>query len=196
MTEKIPEIVNKVKAKFGTVHILVNNAGGPPPGGLAQVTDEDWDKTFKQNLKSAIVMTREVLPMMKAQKFGRIINITSQYVKEPFPGMILSNTARAGVVAFAKSISHEVAPFNITVNTLCPGAILTERLQFLMKERAKKESKDFQKIEEEIRNMIPMKRIGTPKEFAHVALFLLSEKASYVTGTTLAVDGGITKSLL
>lgn len=194
--QKIPSIVAKVKEKFGTIHILINNAGGPPPGGLEQVKDEDWDKAFKQNLLSAIIMTKEVLPIMKAQKFGRIVNITSQYVKEPFPGLILSNTARAGVVAFAKSISHEIAPFNITVNTLCPGAILTERLKFLMTERARRESKDIQKIEEDVRNMVPMKRVGTPEEFAHVVLFLVSEKASYVTGTTLAVDGGITKSLL
>jgi 3-oxoacyl-[acyl-carrier protein] reductase len=190
------KIVKQVQKEFGTVHILINNAGGPPPGNFSDVSDEDWETTFQRNLKSAILLSRQVVPLMKKQKFGRILNIASQVVKEPPPGMVLSNTLRAGVVAFAKSISHELAPFNITVNTLLPGPILTDRLHALVQLRAKKESKSIQTVLKEIANSVPVKRIGTPEEFANVAVFLVSEAASYVTGTTLAVDGGITKSLM
>jgi 3-oxoacyl-[acyl-carrier protein] reductase len=192
----IPGIVKQAVKKFGAVHILINNAGGPPPGTFNDVTDKDWEKTFQQNLKSAILMTRQVVPLMKKAKFGRILNIASQVVKEPPPGMVLSNTLRAGVVAFAKSISHELAPFNITVNTLLPGPVLTDRLQFLVKQRAKKEGKSVNAVIQSIAQSVPVKRIGSPEEFANVAVFLVSEAASYVTGTTLAVDGGITKSLM
>jgi len=193
---EIPELVKKVHQKFGAVHILINNAGGPKPGKLDDTTAEDWEKTLDQNLKSAIVMTRSVIPLMKAQKYGRIINITSWYVKEPSPTMVLSNTARAAVVAFSKTVSHDVAKYNITMNTLCPGPIFTDRMKYLIEERSKKESKSSEEIKNEIQAMVPMGRMGTPAEFAAMAIFLASECASFVTGTTIPVDGGITKSLM
>jgi len=192
---QIPPVVKKIKNQFKTVHILVNNAGGPRPGKLGDVSEEDWLKTLDQNLRSVIVMTQEVLPMMRAQRFGRVLNITSQYAKEPNAAMILSNTARAGVLAFAKTISQELAPLNITVNSLCPGPILTDRMKFLMEDRAKKEKKGFDEIRNNVQALIPVGRLGKPDELACVAAFLASDCASFVTGTTLAVDGGMTKGL-
>ena len=194
--DEIPKAVKSVKEKFKTVHILINNAGGPAPGNFESVSEADWEKALNQNLKSVITMTREVIPLMKSQKFGRIINITSQLVKEPPPNMVLSNTARAGVVAFAKSISHELASLNITVNTLCPGTISTDRLRSLVEKWAKEANQSPAAYEQELLKSVPMKRLGRPEEFAQVAAFLASEKASYITGTTIAVDGGTTKSLM
>lgn len=192
----LSKIMAKVEREYHALHILINNAGGPPPGTLFDVQDKDWEKALNQNLKSVIFLTRLAVPLMKRRKFGRIINITSQLVKEPSPSMILSNTARTAVAAFAKTISHQLASDNITVHTLCPANIMTERLHSLVEIAAKKNKQTGRRILKKMIESIPMKRIGTPEEFADVAVFLASERASYLTGTTLAVDGGITKSLM
>lgn len=194
--QHVPRTIRKVQNRFGKLHILINNAGGPPPGTFFEVSDADWKRAINQNLQSLIILTREAIPLMKKQNFGRILNIASQVIKEPLPGMILSNTVRSGVVAFAKTISHELASCGITVNTLCPGPIFTDRLKSLIQQKARKEKRTFQSVLREVQNAIPMRRIGSPEEFADMAVFLVSERASYITGTTIAVDGGITKSLL
>ncbi len=194
--DTIAEAVDAVVKKFGQIDILINNAGGPKPGSFSDVSLEDYDMALNQNLKSVIYLTHYIAPKMKENKWGRIINITSQVVKEPAPTMILSNTARAGVVAFAKSISHDLAPFNITVNTLCPGPIRTERMKDLIRLKSEKDQTSPEAIEKDIENRIPMKRIGIPEEFASIAVFLSSQKASYITGTTICVDGGINRGLL
>ncbi len=193
---KIPQLASQIFSRFKTVHILVNNAGGPSPGSFEEVNDLQWNQAIDQNLKSVIAFTKAVVPVMKKHRYGRILNIASQLVKEPSPTMILSNTVRSGVVAFAKTISHELAPFNITVNTLLPGAIFTERIDSLMHDRSQREKTSYEKILQETLASLPMKRFGTPEEFANAAVFLASEKAGFITGTTFAVDGGITKSLL
>jgi len=193
---KIPQLVKQIRKKLGDADILINNTGGPPAGSFSEVSDEDWQKTYDQLLRSVIAMTREVIPGMKEKRFGRIVNIASQVVKEPQPRMILSNTIRSGVAAFAKTISFELAAYNITVNTLCPGAILTDRLVSLMRLRAEREKRSLEQVIEDVQNSIPMKRIGKPEEFADIAVFLASERASFITGTLIAVDGGITKSLM
>ena len=195
-TAAIPQLAAKILKEFKTVHILVNNAGGPPAGTFEEVSEDQWECAIEQNLKSVISMTKALVPGMKKQKYGRIINIASQLVKEPSPVMVLSNTVRSGVVAFAKTISHELAAHNITVNTLCPGAIYTERIESLLHDKAKREKKSFSAVLKESRASVPMKRFGEPEEFANMAVFLASEKASFITGTTLAIDGGLTKSLL
>lgn len=195
-TEQIPGLVQKILKEVKTVHILVNNAGGPVPGTLSEVKDSDWQKAIDQNLKSVIVMTREIIPVMKKGGFGRILNITSQFVKEPPPHMILSNTTRAGVTAFAKSISHELAAFNITVNNLCPNTIATDRLESLLEKWAKDSAQNTQDFKTEFLKSIPAKRLGKPEELADAALFLVSERAGYITGVSLSVDGGATKSPL
>lgn len=193
---RIPAAFRLIKRKLGAPDILVNNAGGPPPGGFMEVADADWQKTYERNLKSVIVMTREAVPSMKANRFGRILTIASQVVIEPQPRMILSNTIRSGAAAFLKTISFELAPFNITVNTLCPGAILTDRLVSLMDARAKREKRPLKKVVADVEASIPAKRIGKPEEFADLAAFLVSERAGFITGTLIPVDGGITRSLM
>lgn len=194
--EQIPDLVRQITAKWGDIQILVNNAGGPVPGSLMKVSEDEWANSLDQNLRSVISFTKAVIPIMKDQKYGRIVNIASQLVKEPAPDFVLSDTVRAGVVALAKAVSHEVAPFGITINTLCPGPISTDRMKDLVRRRAEAESRTDDSVIEEITRAIPMKRMGTPDEFAAVAVFLASRCASYITGTTIAVDGGITKSLL
>lgn len=194
--DQIPSLVNEIESKWGNIQILINNTGGPLPGSLMEVSEDQWSETFNNNLRSVIAFTKAVVPIMKRQSYGRIVNIASQLVKEPSPTMILSNTIRAGVVAFAKSISHEIAPFGITINTLCPGPIITNRMKDLVRRKAEAESKTIDAVMEEITRSVPMKRMGTPEEFAALAVFLASHPASYITGTTIAVDGGITKSLL
>jgi 3-oxoacyl-[acyl-carrier protein] reductase len=181
-------------AKWERVDILVNNAGGPPIGSFLEQDDAAWDAALDQNLRSVIRFTRAVVPHMIKQKWGRVINITSTLAKEPSPMMVLSATARAGVSAFSKAISAELAPAGITVNTLCPGGVLTERLQSLLEVSAQKQTKSFEKVLEQSQASIPIGRFAQPDEFADILLFFASDRARYMTGTTVMVDGGLTKS--
>lgn len=193
--EDVKEIVSHTMNKYGNVHILVNNAGGPPLGDFLNFSLEDWQKALKLNLLSTINLTREVIPYMQNQKWGRIINITSVAVKQPIEGLILSNTSRAGVIGFAKSIANEFAKDNILVNNVCPGRILTERIIHLAEERAKMGMVSTDDIMNSWETDIPIGRIGKPKELADLVVFLASERASYITGVTIQVDGGIVKGI-
>ena len=194
-SQDIKNLVLKTIDKFKTVHILVNNAGGPPFGYLESFSSEDWQKALELNLLSTIILTKEVIPHMKSQGWGRIINMTSIAVKQPLDGLILSNTARAGVIGFAKSISNEFAKFNILVNNVCPGRILTDRIIHLANEKANKEKKSFEETIKSMEVDIPLQRIGNPSELANLVVFLSSEKSSYITGSTIQVDGGLVRGL-
>ncbi len=174
-----------VLAKFGAIHVLVTNCGGPPPGRPLELDDTAWARAVESTLMVAINWVRAVAPTMIAQKWGRIVNITSIAVKQPVDTLILSNTMRAGVVGFAKSMAKELAPHGITVNNLCPGLILTDRLKHLGDEHLRRMTAE-----------IPMGRVGTPEEFAAVVAFLAGEPARYVTGATIQVDGGLYRGLL
>lgn len=191
--EDIKKIVSETINRYSTVHILVNNAGGPPFGNFLDFSQEDWQKTLDLNLLSTINFTREIIPYMREQKWGRIINITSVAVKQPIDGLILSNTARAGVIGFAKTVSNEFARDNILVNNVCPGRILTDRIIHLAEERAKRDKKNLEDMIYSMEQDIPIGRIGKPEELADLVVFLASERASYVTGTTIQVDGGVVK---
>lgn len=169
------------KDKWGSVDILVTNTGGPPPGSFEEFELDDWDGLFNHLFLSAVDVIKKVLPDMKENNYGRILTITSISVKQPVDNLISSNAVRSAILGFMKSLSNEVATYGITVNNIMPGFTLTERLKKLMDENPK-----FGEVED----LIPMKRLGTPEEFASAAVFLVSESASYITGVSLPVDGG------
>ncbi len=190
----IESLVSKTVARFGRVDILINNAGGPPLGTFESLGDEDWAKALEMNLLSAVRLSREVLPHMKKQGGGRIINVTSLAAKEPMEGLILSNAARAGVLGLAKSMANELAKYNITVNSVLPGSHLTDRILQTAKVQADQTKTTQEEVMAQRTKSIPLGRMGTPEEFAAVVTFLASERASFVTGATLVVDGGASRS--
>ncbi|HNT56697.1 MAG TPA: SDR family oxidoreductase [Syntrophales bacterium] len=188
--------VRKALEHFGTVDILVNNAGGPPSVGFLDIDDKLWEYGFRLNLLSTIVMTREAVPVMKEKKWGRIINMTSISVKQPIDGLMLSNTIRSGVIGFAKTLSNELAPFNVTVNSVCPGYTLTDRVRNLAKTIAERENTTPEAVIGKWEEAIPMKRLGTPEDFAALVTFLASEQAGYITGAAIQIDGGWYKGVM
>jgi len=194
--EQAKNFVRKSAARFGTVDILVNNAGGPPSMSFLEIDDELWLRGCRLNLLSTIVMTREAVPIMKEKRWGRIINMTSIAVKQPIDGLILSNTVRSGVIGFAKSLSNELASFNITVNSVCPGYTMTDRVRNLSKVLAEKQGTTPEAVVEKWAAEIPMKRIGTPEEFASLVVYLASQQAGYITGAAVQIDGGWYKGIM
>ncbi|PKN67254.1 MAG: 3-oxoacyl-ACP reductase [Deltaproteobacteria bacterium HGW-Deltaproteobacteria-12] len=188
--DQAKDCVRKTVDRFGSVDILVNNAGGPPGMSFLEIDDQLWEYGFRLNLLSTIILTREVLPLMKQKQWGRIINMTSISVKQPIDGLILSNTIRSGVIGLAKTLSTELAPFNITVNSVCPGYTLTDRVRSLAEATAKKEGSTAEAIIKRWTDTIPMGRLGTPEEFAALVAFLASERSSYITGAAIQIDGG------
>jgi len=193
---ELKDFVAKTREELGSIDILVTNAGGPPPGTFGKLTAADWKKSIDLNLMSVVRLCRLVLPDMKKKKWGRIVNLTSISVKEPIDNLLLSNTLRPGVVGFSKTLSREVGAFNITVNCVAPGYTATERLKELADAMGKKRKAKADKIMKEWSSNVPLGRLGGPKEIADVVVFLCSEPASYVSGTTIQVDGGMTRSLL
>jgi 3-oxoacyl-[acyl-carrier protein] reductase len=192
----IQRVVTKTVEAFGSVDILVANAGGPPPGVFDQMADAQWQAAFELNLLSTIRFIREVLPHMRKKRWGRIINIQSSSVKQPIDGLILSNAIRPGVVGLAKTLAIELAKDNILVNTACPGRILTDRLRSFVTHRAREAGRSFEEYLPTAVADIPLGRIGTPEEFANMVVFLASERASYITGVTVQVDGGLIRGIL
>jgi 3-oxoacyl-[acyl-carrier protein] reductase len=186
-------VENAVK-EFGSIDILVNNCGGPAPGYFENMDDEKWKDGFQQVLMSAVRFTRLVLPLMKKKNWGRIINVTSLSVKQPVDNLILSNSFRSAVTAFAKTISQQYGEFGITVNNVAPGFILTSRLYELSQKRSEKEGIPQEEILMKMGNSNPVKRIGKPEDIGAAIAFLSSERAGYITGVTLQVDGGQIKS--
>ncbi|MGE3273076.1 MAG: SDR family oxidoreductase [Chloroflexota bacterium] len=189
--DQIQAWADQTIAKFGGVDILVTNAGGPPHGVWEDFqTDEAWIEAFNLNMLSTIRMIRSVIPSMRSRGGGRILNIQSTSVKAPLSNLILSNTIRPGVAGLGKSLSRELAGDNILVNTVCPGAIYTDRLRSATMHRAEQAGITEEEAIAERTQAIPLKRFGTPEEFANMVVFLASGRASYVTGSTIAVDGG------
>lgn len=190
--EDIKDLIAKTHYLLAPIDILINNAGGPPGGGFEQLDDSAWQAAFELNLLSYVRIIREVLPDMK-KKGGRIINVTSSSIKQPIPGLILSNAFRMGILGLAKSLAEELAPYNILVNTVAPGRIATDRTAYLDQLKADKRGIDKEQVVTESLQNIPLKRYGDPEEFARVVCFLASGASSYVTGSTLMVDGGMVK---
>jgi 3-oxoacyl-[acyl-carrier protein] reductase len=182
--------------RFGTAHILVNNAGGPPSSSFMELEEEEWLDAFYLNFMSAVILTKEVIPSMLEQGWGRIVNLTSVAVKQPIEGLILSNAVRAAVHGWAKSLSNELASRGILVNCVCTGFMRTERVENLAKDMAEAKGVDKEEIIGNWEAQIPMGRLGRPEELADLVVFLASERASYITGTSIAIDGGYCKGLL
>jgi 3-oxoacyl-[acyl-carrier protein] reductase len=183
-------------AEHGRVDILVNNNGGPPAGVFEEQGPDVWEDAFRLTLRSAVELTRAVLPGMKERRWGRILNVTSIAVKQPVDRLMLSNSLRAAVTGFARTLANEVAHFGITVNNLLPGFTKTERLEELAGNIANNEGIAEDAVYERWAAEIPTGRIASPEEFAALAVFLASERASYITATSITVDGGWVRSLL
>ena len=182
------QIIDGALKAYGPVDILITNTGGPPSGKFEQFGEEDWDNAYKTLLASAVGLIKGFLPGMTEKHWGRIIAITSQAVKQPVNNLILSNSVRASVAGLIKTLSNELGQYNVTVNNVMPGYTETERLKHL--------SQSNPSFESSAKAEIPLGRFGKPEEFAAAVTFLASERASFITGVSLAVDGGWVKSLL
>lgn len=192
---EIERLVAEGVKRFGRVDILVTNAGGPPAGPFETLDPATWDAAYRLTLQSAVELARCVLPGMKERRWGRILNVTSISVKQPVDNLMLSNSLRAAVTGFARTLANEVAPFGITVNNILPGYTRTERVEELAQATSRREGITPEAARARWESQIPMGRLGEPHEFAALAAFLASERASYITGQSIAVDGGWIKSL-
>lgn len=188
----VEALVGRTLATWGAVDVLVANCGGPPRGHLQEFTDEQWHAAFDVSVLSVVRLIRAVLPSMRQRRWGRILTIQSVSVKQPVEGLLLSNATRPGVAGLAKTLSAELGRDNITINVVCPGRILTDRFLGGARPAGLPPDQYVARASQDI----PLGRIGTPEEFASVVLFLASERASYVTGVTLQVDGGLVRGNL
>jgi 3-oxoacyl-[acyl-carrier protein] reductase len=186
----IKDLIKFVINSYGAIHILVTNSGGPSPGIFIDLNDEKWTEGFNSTLLCVVRLIRESIPFMQKQQWGRIINITSVSVKQPIDGLLLSNSLRLGIVGLAKTLSNEFAKDNILVNNVCPGYMRTERIIELAEKQAGSSGKPVEEIINNFGKSTPLGRIGFPDELAGLIAFLASERASYITGATIPVDGG------
>lgn len=192
----IDDVVDAAKAALGKVDILVTNTGGPPSGPFEDHDAKVWRNAIAQNFESVVNLVREALPAMKERGWGRIINVTSISVKQPVAGLILSNSIRAGVTGFAKTIANEAGPFGVTVNNILPGFTRTERLGELAAAISGRTGATPESVYASWEEEVPMGRLADPAELGALAAFLASEQASYITGQSIAVDGGWIKGLI
>jgi 3-oxoacyl-[acyl-carrier protein] reductase len=187
--------VAAVIERFGRLDICVANAGGPPAKSFAETTIADWRAAADLNLMSTVYFAREALPAMQRQRWGRFISITSVAVKQPVEGLVLSNAVRSGVVGLIKTLANEYGRYGVLVNNVCPGYTATARLVELSRTMAAKEQVNPEEIEERWARQTAVGRLGRPEEFADLVVFLASERAAYITGVSIAVDGGLVKGL-
>lgn len=194
--DEIASAIAQTVERLGALDILVTNAGGPPSGDFSKHDDAAWQRAFETNLLSTVRMIRLAVPNLQRSGRGRIINLTSTSVKQPVEGLILSNSIRAGVIGLAKTLSTELASYGITVNNIAPGRFDTARIRELDQARASALGITEQEARSRMIGQIPLGRYGLPEEMAHLAVFLASDKASYITGTTIQIDGGMVKGSL
>lgn len=194
--DAVRDFVAAVEKRFGRIDICVTNAGGPPSKKFLDLSIEEWRTAVDLTLMSAVYFAREVLPRMQKRRWGRFLTITSVSVKEPIDGLLLSNSIRAAVTGLARTLANEFGADGITVNNICPGYTVTERLEELAAAQAKQTGVAREKIYERWASLVPMGRLGKPEEFAAMVAFLASERASYINGVSIAVDGGRVRSLL
>lgn len=194
-TQARAKLVEALKAKFGpTLDILIHNTGGPKPSSAADTPVDAWQTGFDSLFKSVVELNAAFVPAMREQKWGRILCVTSLSVMEPIANLAISNATRSAVTAMLKTLSDELAPDNVTVNCVAPGAIATGRIESLLKSRAETAKVSLDDYSADYVKAIPAGRLGTPEEFASVVCFLASERASYVTGSTICIDGGRRRS--
>jgi len=193
--DSVKHLVAEVTRKLGPVDVCVANAGGPPPRAFLAASSEDWQNAFAANFMSVVYLAREVLPQMQKKKWGRFITITSTTVKQPVPDLLLSNSIRPAVVGLIKSLTQEFGRDGITFNNIGPGYTTTDRLSELAKVRGAAAGVGEQEIYERWAADVPLRRLGKPEEIADAIVWLASERASYVTGQSILVDGGIYKGL-
>ncbi|HYL98948.1 MAG TPA: SDR family oxidoreductase [Blastocatellia bacterium] len=189
-------LVESTLEKFGRLDIAVPNAGGPPVGYFDDFADSDYRRAIELNLISTVNLCRAAVPEMRKNRWGRIAAITSISAKQPVDNLILSNTSRAATVGFLRSLAQQVASEGITVNVLCPGLHLTQRLRAIAALEAKQRNVSVEEVYSRMASTIPMSRLGQPEEFAGLVAFLCSERASYITGTVTQIDGGLYKGLI
>jgi len=193
--EQVRRFVAETNDHFGRVDICVTNAGGPPARPFSETTVEDWQTGVDLNLMSTLYFAREVLPLMQKRQWGRLITITSASVKQPIDNLVLSNSVRSAVSGLMKSLSNEYGKDNILVTNACPGYTLTSRLDELSARLARAEGVDPKEVQERWARQVPLGRLGRPEEFANLVVFLASERSSYITGVSIAVDGGFIKGV-
>ncbi len=187
---------NRALSHYGKVDILVTNAGGPPSLPFLEITDDHWEEAFRLTLMSAAILIKEAIPPMQERKYGRIVNLTSVAVKQPIPGLILSNALRTGLVGLAKTLASIYGPDNILINNVCPGYTMTERVRELSEAVAKRQNTTPAAVIQGWEKEIPLGRLGRPEELADLVVFLSSERASYITGATIQVNGGYSRGLM
>jgi 3-oxoacyl-[acyl-carrier protein] reductase len=195
-TDQVIQFTKLVTSEFEKIDILVNNTGGPPAGFFRDFDESDWNQAFQGTLMSTVTLTKQLLPLMVQHNWGRIINLQSIAVKQPIDDLLLSNSIRMAVVGWAKTLANQYAKHNITINTIATGYTLTERLNDLAKKRAEHENVSIETIMDRWKAKIPMQRLAQPEEIAWLVTFLASEKAAYITGTTIPVDGGVVQNML
>ena len=188
-------LVDTAVAEYGGLEIVLHNAGGPPAGETLQMTDEQWQKAFEQNLLSLTRIARAAAPEMAKAGYGRVLTIASSSIKQPIPNLALSNALRAGVWGLAKTLSRELAPQGILVNVIAPGRIDTERIAELDQANAQTSGKTIDDVRKASVASIPLGRLGQPEELANLVVFLASQAASYITGQAITVDGAAGNAL-
>ncbi|GLX77265.1 3-oxoacyl-ACP reductase [Thalassotalea insulae] len=193
--EQVKQVINNAVSETSGYEILINNTGGPAPGPANQADSQSFIDAFNLHLVSNHHLVQALLPYMKSQGYGRIINVISTSVKQPLPNLGVSNTIRGAVASWAKTLANELGEFGITVNNVLPGATATARLDAIIAGKAKKQNISIEQATENEKNTIPMRRFAQPEEFAAAAAFLASPAAGYITGINLPVDGGRTSSL-
>ena len=191
----VTETIKKINDEVGSIDILINNGGGPIPGNYLSFDHLDWQKAYDEILYAPINYITQVSPFMIQNGWGRIINISSIVAVVPSSEMVLSATTRSGLLAFSKAISKEIASSGVTINTVCPSAVLTDRMVDLTNHAAKKQNVSYDSIIDSAKKTIPLGRFSTPEEVADLILFLASESASYITGQTILIDGGASKKI-
>jgi 3-oxoacyl-[acyl-carrier protein] reductase len=193
--ERVRSFVSSVQKRFGRVDVCVTNAGGPPAKPFSETTMEEWDRAYQLNLRSIVSFAQAVLPVMQRQRWGRLVTITSVSVKQPIPELVLSNSVRPGVLGLVRSLAGQYGPDNITVNNVGPGYTATDRMKELMKKRAQAAGLSESEYELEMAKDVPLRRVAKPEEVADAIVWLASERASYITGQTILVDGGVYRGL-
>ena len=190
------KLVDATLDRFGRLDILIGNAGGPPPGGFLAFDEAAWDEAIQLTLMSFVRLCYAAIPVLRTSEQGSILAFTSVSVKQPLPNLVLSNSLRLGVVGLVKSLADELAPSGIRVNAICPGWTRTDRVEQLLYDRAQRNGTSIKAEESRIAAAIPLGRMATPEEFARAATFLASPAASYITGVSLLVDGGMYRGVM